>query len=428
MQIDKNVIRAIRQQVESFPAASYNAFNDRLNKAKETISRLTSFSERGGGLPQFEHVSQSAYSALTSDGISVENCFLYAYAAGLYWADSDWLDPYRYTSVKGTAEMMSSMLDYDAKTESHLFLSSLSGNAPRLLSNYSEWHRIIYARLSYEREQLELEVYPVQEKVYVTLESVKDNVFTYRDKDNYSVYSLTFNGEFLVSIEIKFYDENWTSGKTYIYSSNIEEDAKVVPIAISFAERIALLHDSLTKRKNDYQEISRYLSEQGVRCFYHFTDRRNLASIKENGGLFSWEFLKKYGIPIQNQGGDRSSMIADQRMNRQDYVRLSFCESHPMAYALRERCPDSDLVLLMIKPDVALFAETMFSDINAVEKSSQCGSSFEDLKRVKIAAIRMGPVKRDNPDFKLRQAEVLCKTFIPLEYIINLDNPTTIHF
>lgn len=427
MQIDKNVIRAIRQQVESFPAANYDAFNDRLNKAKETIRRLTIFSERGG-LPQFERVSQSAYSALSSDGISVEKCFLYAYAAGLYWADSDWLDPYRYTSVKGTAEMMSSMLSYDAKTESHLFLSSISDTAPRLLSNYSEWHRIIYARLSYERTQLELEVYPFQDKVFVTLESVKDDVFTYRDKDNYSVYALTFNGDFLASVEIRYYYENWTCGKTYIYSSNIEEDAKFVPIAISFAERIASLQDNLTKRKDDYQEISKYLSEQGVSCFYHFTDRKNLASIKENGGLFSWEFLKKYGIPIRNQGGDRFSMIADQRMNRQDYVRLSFCESHPMAHALHERCPDSDLVLLMIKPDVALFAETMFSDINAVEKSSQCGPSYEDLKRVKIAATKMGPIKKDNPDFKLRQAEVLCKTFIPLKYIINLDSPTTIHF
>lgn len=428
MQIDKNVIRAIRQQVESFPVASYDAFNERLNKAKETINRLNSFAARDGGLPQFDQVSRSAYSALSSDGISVENCFLYAYAAGLYWSESDWLDPYKYTSVKGTAAMMSSMLEFDAKTESHLFLSSLSSTAPRLLSNYSEWHRIVYARLSYERTILELEVYPLHEKVFVTLESENNNVFTYRDKDNYSVYALTFNGDYLVSVEISYYDEKWTGGKTYIYSSNIEEDAKVVPFAISFAQRVALLQDSVMKQKDDAQTISRYLSEQGVRCFYHFTDRQNLASIKENGGLFSWKFLKEYGIAIHNQGGDRSSMIMDQRMNREDYVRLSFCERHPMAHALHERCPGSDLVLLMIKPEVAFFAGTMFSDINAVEKQSKCGLGFEDLKRVKIPATRMQFIKSDNPDFKYKQAEVLCKTFVPKEFIINLDNPIPISY
>ena len=428
MQIDKNVIRAIRQQVESFPAASYDAFNERLNKAKDTISRLTSFSERDGGLPQFDHVSRSAYSALTSDGFSVENCFLYAYAAGLYWAESDWLDPYRYTTIKGTTEMMSALINYDNKAETHIFLSSVPGEGPKDLSYFGEWHRILYVRLSYGRKSMELEVYPLQEKSYVTLDSINGNVFRYRDEDNHIIYALIFNGDFLSSVSISYFDESWSGEKTYIYSSNDDQPLQELPQVIDFNERIIRIRSEFAVESNESDTIRDYLRDQGVHYFYHFTDRHNIESIKENGGLFSWKFLKEHGIAVHNPGGDPTSRVTDQRMGLHDYVRLSFCENHPMAYAISKRNPGAEYVLLKIKPDVACFDTTLFCDMNAVDKLSQRGPGIDSLKRVNIAATKRKYVNGDDADFKYKQAEVLCKKFVPIEYILNLDNPTPIVF
>lgn len=428
MQIDKNVIRAIRQQVESFPAASYDAFNERLNKAKDTISRLTSFSERDGGLPQFGHVSRSAYSALTSDGLGVENCFLYAYAAGLYWAESDWLDPYRYTTIKGTTEMMSALINYDNKAETHIFLSSVPGEVPKDLSYFGEWHRILYVRLLYGRKSMELEVYPLHEKSFVALESKNGDVFRYRDEENHIIYTLKFNGEYLSAVNISYYDESWSREKTFIYSSTGDQPIQELPQVIDFNERIRRIRSEFLVESTESVSIRNYLRDQGVHFLYHFTDRKNIESIIEYGGLFSWKFLKEHAISVHNPGGDRTSQIRDERMGLNDYVRLSFCENHPMAYVVSGRNADTELVLLKIKPDVACFETTLFCNMNAVDTLSKTGPGIDYLKCVNIPATKRKYVNGNDDLFKYKQAEVLCKKFVPIEYIMNLDDPTPIVF
>lgn len=50
-----------------------------------------------------------------------------------------------------------------------------------------------------------------------------------------------------------------------------------------------------------------------------------------------------------------------------------------------------------------------------------------DLKRVDIKATKQKYITNDSPQFKARQAEVLVKTFIPLDYIINLENELPLH-
>ena len=173
--------------------------------------------------------------------------------------------------------------------------------------------------------------------------------------------------------------------------------------------------------KDDAAQISRYLNDNAVRCFYHFTDRKNLESIRRNGGLFSWSYCVKNGIDIPVPGGSSSSRSLDQRHHLEDYVRLSFCMDHPMAFRLQEG--GADLVLLKIKTDVATFKDTLFSDINATDNNHHHGDSFNDLKKVDIKATKQTYVSKESPIFKKHQAEIMVKTHIPLEYIINLDNP-----
>ena len=181
----------------------------------------------------------------------------------------------------------------------------------------------------------------------------------------------------------------------------------------------------VTRKKDNAEEIINYLRIKGVRYFYHFTDENNLQSIKKYGGLYSWHYLKRNDIKIPNSGGDNLSKQLDMKYGLQDYVRLSFCDDHPMAYRLQQS--GARLVLLKIRIDVAGFRETKFSDINATDAGHHHGGEYEDLRRVDISATQLSYVSKTDPEFKPHQAECMVKTFLPFEYIDNINNPQRIH-
>ena len=192
-------------------------------------------------------------------------------------------------------------------------------------------------------------------------------------------------------------------------------------------EEINRLKRLVTKRKNDANDILNYLRMKGIRCFYHFTDRQNLNSIKKYGGLLSWHYCKEHNIDIPNPGGDGLSRNLDRKQGLEDYVRLSFCNDHPMAF--RKHNEGSELFLLQISIDVAAFQSTLFSDRNAASSNFSRGSDLEHLKNVNISATQRHYVSRDEGEiFSLHQAECMVKTFIPVEYIININNPIKMLF
>ena len=162
------------------------------------------------------------------------------------------------------------------------------------------------------------------------------------------------------------------------------------------------------------------MDENGIQYLYHFTDRLNIPSIKSHGGLFSWDYCKKNKITIPYQGGDYNSQELDKKYGLEDYVRLSFCYDHPMAFRLRQS--GRDIVRLKIKVDVALLKDTLFSDINAADKRHTHGGKLEDLKKVNFEATQRKYVCKDDIDFKPHQAEVMVKTFVSKKYIVNLDS------
>lgn len=172
------------------------------------------------------------------------------------------------------------------------------------------------------------------------------------------------------------------------------------------------------ERKENWDDFRQLLDNNGIHCLYHFTDTRNIPSIKRHGGLFSWYYCKNNNISIPCQGGDYNSRELDKKYGLQDYVHLSFCDDHPMAYRLQKT--GSDITVLRINIDVAFSKDTLFSDINAADKLHTHGGSLEDLKRVNFAAAKRHYVSKDDKDFKLHQAEVMVKTFVPLKYIENI--------
>ncbi len=184
------------------------------------------------------------------------------------------------------------------------------------------------------------------------------------------------------------------------------------------------LLSAFLRKKEGWEEIRDYLVAKGVKCFYHFTDRRNLESIIKNRGLFSWKYCKDNNIQ-SFFGGDDWSRKLDSEQGLEDYVRVSLCDDHPMIYRLKTQM-HFDLVLLEIKLDVAWSKETLFSDINAVSSSHHHGSSFDDLKLIDLEAVKKHYVRRDDKDFGKHQAELMIKTHIPLDYIQNINNPRSL--
>ena len=174
-------------------------------------------------------------------------------------------------------------------------------------------------------------------------------------------------------------------------------------------------HDT---KKIESQKIINYLHENGIHYFYHFTAKKNIPSIVELKGLFSWKYLLDNGIVIPDAGGDEWSRELDVNEGLEDFVRLSFCIDHPMKYRKRNSNP----VILKIDLGVATFSETLFSDMNAASPKHKHGKNFSDLKRVDMNAVKKTHVSRADPDFHKHQAEVMIKTHLPLKYILNIND------
>ena len=161
------------------------------------------------------------------------------------------------------------------------------------------------------------------------------------------------------------------------------------------------------------------LRQHSIGRFYHFTSRRNLKSIKKMGGLYSWYYMEQHDIDIPVPGGSELSRKLDKDKRLADYVRLSFCPSHPMAYRLEQE--GENIVVLEISTDVAVLSETKFSNMNAADSLSYCAKGYAGLKEVDIDATQQQYLTNTDPLFKYMQAEVLVKTHIPAKYILNLD-------
>ena len=130
------------------------------------------------------------------------------------------------------------------------------------------------------------------------------------------------------------------------------------------AEKENKLKTLLTKKFN-WRDFQKILQENGIAGFYHFTDRSNLKSIKENGGLFSWYYCDLNRIEIPMPGGSLGSRQNDTTNGKKDFVRVAFNKEHPMLFIAQRDGRISRPVWLDIDIEVAYFEHTEFSDKNA---------------------------------------------------------------
>lgn len=165
-----------------------------------------------------------------------------------------------------------------------------------------------------------------------------------------------------------------------------------------------------------FQEIVR---RHHIESLYHFTDSRNLASIKRHGGLFSWWQCERRGIRIAAPGGNEDSRRMDRRNDLQDYVRLSFNAGQPMMHVARRYGRIRDARILRIDPSVIYLAPTLFSDVNANDSDARVGIGLKSFERIRfdIATASRWDGCEEKGFF---QAEVLVNSHVPFDMIKNL--------
>ena len=179
----------------------------------------------------------------------------------------------------------------------------------------------------------------------------------------------------------------------------------------------------ILNKKNNWQEFKALMDQHHITKLYHFTDRDNLESIIQNGGLYSWADCEENGIDIKRPGGSLQSRELDKRVGLQHHVRVSFTTRHPMMYVAMNDGRLANPVVLEIDPEVVYWDDTQYSDRNAAKNGAKIGKTIQDFELIKFDVVKTRSYfdlpEEEQPFY---QAEVLVKNFIPLQYITNIRN------
>jgi len=176
-------------------------------------------------------------------------------------------------------------------------------------------------------------------------------------------------------------------------------------------------------QRSNWTEFQSILNRYGIKKLYHFTDRDNLESIINNGGLYSWADCDAKGITISKPGGSDSSRSLDRRDGLQHFVRVSFTRNHPMMYVAMNDGRITNPVILEIDLDVIYDEGSKYADRNATKNGAQVGGTLEAFKKIHFNSVTEDTHFDLDPDEqKYYQAEVLVKNFIPLSKIKNIAN------
>jgi len=180
------------------------------------------------------------------------------------------------------------------------------------------------------------------------------------------------------------------------------------------------------KKKDDWREFERIVREHGNVKLYHFTDKRNIPSTQEHGGLYSWHTLEKKKINVVGPGGNSLSRRLDTSRNLQDYVRLCFHPNQPMKYIAKKDGRIGECMILEIDPEVIYWEDTLFSNENAAATSANIGASIKDFENIRFDILNRG-IWNGQEEKRYFQAEVLVKTHVPYECILSIKPEEYLH-
>lgn len=175
----------------------------------------------------------------------------------------------------------------------------------------------------------------------------------------------------------------------------------------------------------DWIRVCKLLDSKGIKRLYHFTDKENISSIRESGGLLSWRILEERGIKVRRPGGDLVSHMIDHAIYTDKYVHLCFSKNQYSLEAAIKSGRIKDPVILEISLDALRGGEPVFSNQNS---ASTCNDAFFSSGVAALSHIHIDTAIREDiyeipfDERRFHQAEVLVQNRIPLSYIVNIDS------
>lgn len=159
--------------------------------------------------------------------------------------------------------------------------------------------------------------------------------------------------------------------------------------------------------------------------FYHFTDTRNLPSIKANG-LLSMRKMQEIGIGVPAPGGNSWSFEADRMFGMDAYVHLCLMDNHPMEFLARQQGRIQETVFLQIKPEIIqqpnVMITTNVSNQRGVVPQAVHAADFSNAFDLEVIHTR---TDWSQPEIKARRnaarrCEILVPDVVPLGFIVNI--------
>lgn len=163
-----------------------------------------------------------------------------------------------------------------------------------------------------------------------------------------------------------------------------------------------------------------------IGSLYHFTDTRNLISIRDRGGLYSWHRLQEMGVGVDVPGGNDWSHDADALKGLDNYVHLCLRANHPMEFVAKQEGRIQNSIFLNIDRAVLDFDGVLFTEDVSNKRGVETRTLDEAEDLIDFPVIGGNIDYQDqNQLARLRQVEkceILVPDFIPIELIRNLRN------
>jgi hypothetical protein len=156
--------------------------------------------------------------------------------------------------------------------------------------------------------------------------------------------------------------------------------------------------------------------------FYHFTDKRNVDSIRKHGLLCTAELRRLGMFDKVTAGGDAISLASDARNGTDQFVCLCFTSNHPMVYIAANDERQLDAVYLQINPEVI-----KLPGVKVANAPSNQNGVVPELATAGLGALDLEIIYKwtnwTNPEFKARldvadKYEILVPKCIPVRYIV----------
>lgn len=168
------------------------------------------------------------------------------------------------------------------------------------------------------------------------------------------------------------------------------------------------------------------LQRFGINKIWHFTDRVNIQSIMDSGGLLSLSELRRKEMDIPAPGGNQWSHDADITKGVDEYVHLAFTNDHPMLFIARKDNRIANPVWIQISTE-ALASPHIRYTMDVSNKKGVCLLTAQEAVAELDFQVLFTQTDWKDPAIQARRrlalkSEILIPKRVPKEMFVGLTN------